>query len=31
MIHTGGGVVLDNAAEQLTRFARLLGYPSRTP
>ena len=27
MIYSGGGVVLDNASEQLTRFARLLGYP----
>ncbi|MEQ8496249.1 MAG: acetolactate synthase 3 large subunit [Gammaproteobacteria bacterium] len=27
MIYTGGGVVLDNAAPQLTKFARLLGYP----
>lgn len=27
MIYTGGGVVLDNAAEHLTRFARRLGYP----
>jgi acetolactate synthase-1/2/3 large subunit len=27
MIYTGGGVVLDNAAEHLTRLARLLGYP----
>ncbi len=27
MIYTGGGVVLDNAAPQLTRFAHLLGYP----
>ncbi len=27
MIYTGGGVVLDDASEQLTRFARLLGYP----
>ena len=27
MIYSGGGVVLDNASEQLTQFARLLGYP----
>ena len=27
MIYSGGGVVLDNASEQLTLFARLLGYP----
>lgn len=27
MVYTGGGVVLGNAAEQLTRFTRLLGYP----
>ena len=27
MIYTGGGVVLDNAAEQLTEFTRALGYP----
>jgi len=27
MIYTGGGVVLDNAANELTQFARLLGYP----
>ncbi|MEM7468758.1 MAG: biosynthetic-type acetolactate synthase large subunit [Pseudomonadota bacterium] len=27
MIYTGGGVVLDNAAEELTDFARLLGFP----
>ncbi|MEQ8231854.1 MAG: biosynthetic-type acetolactate synthase large subunit [Gammaproteobacteria bacterium] len=27
MSYTGGGVVLDNAAPQLTKFARLLGYP----
>jgi len=27
MIYTGGGVVLDNAAAELTQFARLLGYP----
>lgn len=27
MIYTGGGVVLDDASEQLTRFCRLLGYP----
>ena len=27
MIYTGGGVVLDNAADHLTRFARRLGYP----
>jgi acetolactate synthase-1/2/3 large subunit len=26
-IYTGGGVVLDNAAEELTRFARTLGFP----
>ena len=27
MIYSGGGAVLDNAAEELTRFAHLLGYP----
>jgi acetolactate synthase-1/2/3 large subunit len=27
MIYTGGGVILGNAAESLTEFARLLGYP----
>jgi acetolactate synthase-1/2/3 large subunit len=27
MIYTGGGVILSNAAESLTEFARLLGYP----
>lgn len=27
LIYAGGGVVLSNAAEQLTEFARLLGYP----
>ena len=27
MIYTGGGVVLDNASEELTEFARLLGFP----
>ena len=27
MIYTGGGVILDDAAEELTEFARLLGYP----
>ncbi len=27
MIYTGGGVILDNASEALTRFSRLLGYP----
>jgi acetolactate synthase-1/2/3 large subunit len=27
MIYTGGGVILDNAANELTQFARLLGYP----
>ena len=27
MIYTGGGVVIDNAANELTQFARLLGYP----
>ncbi|MEN6629472.1 MAG: biosynthetic-type acetolactate synthase large subunit, partial [Sulfuricella sp.] len=27
MIYTGGGVVLSNAAEDLTRFTRLLGFP----
>ncbi|MBM4228026.1 MAG: biosynthetic-type acetolactate synthase large subunit [Gammaproteobacteria bacterium] len=27
MIYTGGGVILDNASEQLTRFGRLLGFP----
>ena len=27
MIYTGGGVVLDDAAAELTEFAHLLGYP----
>ncbi len=27
MIYTGGGVVLDNAAAELTEFGRRLGYP----
>jgi acetolactate synthase I/II/III large subunit len=27
VIYTGGGVILGNAAEQVTHFARLLGYP----
>ncbi len=27
MIYTGGGVVLDNASEELTKFSRLLGFP----
>ena len=27
MIYTGGGVVLSDAAEQMTRLTRLLGYP----
>jgi len=27
MVYTGGGVILDNASEELTRFTRLLGYP----
>ncbi len=27
MIYSGGGVVLDDAAEQLIEFTRLLGYP----
>lgn len=27
MIYSGGGVVLSNAAEQLTKLTRLLGYP----
>jgi acetolactate synthase-1/2/3 large subunit len=27
MIYSGGGVVLDNASQQLTEFARLLGFP----
>jgi acetolactate synthase-1/2/3 large subunit len=27
MIYTGGGVILANAAEQLTRLTRLLGFP----
>lgn len=27
MIYTGGGVILSNAAEQLTTFTRKLGYP----
>src|SRR5207253_5204017 len=28
MIYTGGGVILNNAAPQLTRLVRLLGFPS---
>jgi acetolactate synthase-1/2/3 large subunit len=28
MIYTGGGVVLGNAAEQVTELVRLLGYPA---
>jgi acetolactate synthase-1/2/3 large subunit len=28
MIYAGGGVVLDNASEQLTKFARMLGAPT---
>ena len=27
MIYTGGGVVLDDASDELVRFARTLGYP----
>ena len=27
VIYTGGGVILSNASEQLTRLARLLGFP----
>ena len=27
MIYSGGGVILDDAAEELTEFARLLGFP----
>ncbi|MCL4470375.1 MAG: acetolactate synthase 3 catalytic subunit [Gammaproteobacteria bacterium] len=27
MLYTGGGVVLSNASEELTQFARLLGFP----
>src|SRR4051794_18926440 len=27
MIYSGGGVILNNAAPQLTRFVRLLGFP----
>ena len=27
MIYTGGGVILSNASEQLTKFTRLLGFP----
>jgi acetolactate synthase-1/2/3 large subunit len=27
MIYTGGGVILSNAAEELTRLVRLLGFP----
>jgi acetolactate synthase-1/2/3 large subunit len=27
MIYTGGGVILNNAAEQLTKLVRMLGYP----
>ncbi|CAH9019106.1 biosynthetic-type acetolactate synthase large subunit [Candidatus Nitrosacidococcus sp. I8] len=27
MIYTGGGVVISNAANELTQFVRLLGYP----
>ncbi|MDD5330011.1 MAG: acetolactate synthase 3 catalytic subunit [Sulfuricella sp.] len=27
MLYTGGGAVLSNAAEELTQFARLLGFP----
>ncbi len=27
MIYAGGGVILDNASNDLTRFAHLLGYP----
>ena len=27
MIYTGGGVVLDDAADELVRFTRALGYP----
>ena len=27
MIYTGGGVILDNASEELREFTRILGYP----
>ncbi len=27
VIYTGGGVILDNASEELTEFTRILGYP----
>ncbi len=27
IIYTGGGVILDNASEELTEFTRILGYP----
>lgn len=27
MIYTGGGIILDHAAAELTEFARILGYP----
>jgi len=27
MLYTGGGVILDNAADELVEFARLLGFP----
>jgi len=27
MLYTGGGVILDDASEELTEFTRLLGYP----
>ena len=27
MIYTGGGVILDNASDALTKFSRLLGFP----
>ena len=30
MIYTGGGVILSNAAEQLTRLTHLLGFPITT-
>ncbi len=30
MVYAGGGVILNNAASQLTRLVRLLGYPCTT-
>ena len=27
IIYTGGGIIMDNAAEELTEFVRVLGYP----